>query len=360
MSLPTLLPVEMIEERLKIIFPEGIPNRSYVTRRMAARTIFVMLYIGAIEENDRWLAPKQVVLMSDEQAALDTDADRVDYAERSVRAKFLSRGQRWYADNTREPIRDETLREGLVRFGAALVRPGLPTTSSKPRYALYADFVALVDPALTDAAFTSAVERWQAAHLTATSLARIQILRRGAVTMVGKVPVTFPNLEGRQLEAGPSSIIAKAVVEEFAPRFLDQPVVILLSESGNKVIARDDGLINAVGLRLEAEKLLPDLILFDLSPARPLLVFVEVVASDGPISDSRKQALLTMAQGANYPAEQIMFVTAYLDRDHPAFKKTVGALAWQTFAWFVAEPDHIMMLREGASPSTTRLADLGR
>jgi hypothetical protein len=67
------------------------------------------------------------------------------------RAGFLKKnfqvpGTRWYADNTREPIRDETLRDGLVAVGAVVRREDLPTTSGAPRYALKLDFAALFDP----------------------------------------------------------------------------------------------------------------------------------------------------------------------------------------------------------------------
>ena len=51
---------------------------------------------------------------------------------------------RWYAVNTRDPTRDETLREGLVRLGAVIERKGLPTTFPLPRYALAAHFAALL------------------------------------------------------------------------------------------------------------------------------------------------------------------------------------------------------------------------
>ena len=47
MALPPLLTVPDIQERLQTIFPEGTENRNYVTREMAARTVFVMLYVGA-------------------------------------------------------------------------------------------------------------------------------------------------------------------------------------------------------------------------------------------------------------------------------------------------------------------------
>ena len=160
------------------------------------------------------------------------------------------------------------------------------------------------------------------------------------------------------MAAGPSSVISKAVIEEFAPRFLTRPGVVWLSESGNKVVARDDGLAKAIGLTIQPDRNLPDLILVDLGPDVPLLVFVEAVATDGAITVTRKEALLAIAIDAGFRPNHVAFLTAYSNRDHPAFKKTVGSLAWQSFVWFVSEPDHIIMLREGLEGHSVRLSSL--
>ena len=85
---------------------------------MAAKTVFVMLYIGAVEAAGSWVRPDQVTRMTDAQAGLAKDADRELWREESMRSDADSIAGRWYAANTREPIRDETLREGLVRMGA--------------------------------------------------------------------------------------------------------------------------------------------------------------------------------------------------------------------------------------------------
>ncbi|MBI2497943.1 MAG: hypothetical protein HYV75_08565, partial [Opitutae bacterium] len=67
--LPELVPVARIEHFLPRIFPEGTAHRNYVIRQMAAKTIFTMLYTGAIDGRARWFRPAQVTLMSDVQAA---------------------------------------------------------------------------------------------------------------------------------------------------------------------------------------------------------------------------------------------------------------------------------------------------
>lgn len=337
---------EEVHVRLQAIFPDGTPNRAYLTRMLAASTVFTALYVDAIEGSGTFLGPKHVYRLTDEQAAQVDDADRAAYATGVLRTGSRIEGRRWYQDNTREPIRDETLREGLVAIGAVTERTDLPTTSSKPRYALKAGFAALFDPALAGEDLQARIAAWQAEALNKGALARLAIVRRGAGVSADQVLVTFPNGETRRMKPGPSSEITKAVVEVFAPTFLTEPAVVFLSESGNKVVARDDELARSIGLTIQADKNLPDTILVDLGPAHPLLVFVEVVATDGPVSQRRKEALEELVAATGFPAEHVAFMTAYLDRSAGPFKKTVDSLAWGSYAWFAAEPGYLIVLSQ--------------
>lgn len=360
MSLPLLLSVPEIHKRLQMIFPDGTANRNYVTREIAAKTVFVMLYISAIEDVGRWLRPDQVTRMTDAQATLVEDASRNAWLKESMRPAAGYIEGRWYAANTREPIRDETLREGLVRMGAVKEREGLPTTSPRPRYALSEEFARLFDPGLTGKVLQAAIEEWQAANLSSGALARVAIMRRGAVAREGRILVTFPSGETRHMEPGPSSVISRAVIEDFAPRFLEQPGVLWLSESRNQVVARDDRLARDIGLTIQPDRNLPDLILVDLGPAEPLLVFVEVVATAGPVNEARQTALMEITVEAGFIEGQVAFVTAYADRDAAPFKSSVSELAWRSFAWFMSEPDHIVVLHRGSDAKQVRLSDLMR
>jgi hypothetical protein len=357
-QLPQVLPVSDIQRRLFEIFPDGTPNRGYCTRDIAAKTVFVMLYVGAIDGHGTYIRPNQITRMTDSQAGRTDEASRVAWSKGSMAKEAEQIPGRWYAVDTREPIRDETLRDGLVPTGAVRVRPNIPTTSSVPRYALARAFAALFDPALQGSSFTRAVADWQSDNLSASALARIQIVGRGAVATDHGLMVTFPNGETRKLVAGPSSVITKAVIEEFSKRFLTHPGVIFLSESGNKVVQRDESLANRIGLTIPADRYLPDILLVDVGPSHALLIFVEVVATSGPMTVSRKQAFLEITRAGGFSDNNIAFVTAYLDRDQGAFKKTVPELAWNSFAWFAAEPDHIVVFREGSAKRSARLSEL--
>ena len=352
--LPPLLDVEEIHRRLQDIFPSGTPQRNYVTRRMAAQTIYVMLYIGAIEGIGTWMAPKHLYRMGTRQSKRRTDALRLSYAHDVLKPGFKAPSDRWFQDNTREPIRDETLRDGFVRIGGVVMRLGIATTSPKGRYALQSGLASLFDPSLRDEPLDSAITAWRNENLSAGALARVRLQQRSSASAKSKVLVTFPNGETRQMAAGPSSVITKAVVEVFAPRFLENPAVLWLSESANKVIQRDDALARDVGLKIESGKLLPDAILIDLAPKESMVVFVEVVATDGAITEGRRSALLELVTDAGYKESQVAFVTAFADRDTSAFKKAVSDLAWGSFAWCLSEPDHIIAL-DGTVPGGIRL-----
>lgn len=337
-----------VHARLQAIFPEGTPHRTYCTRMLAASTVFTALFIGAIEGEEGWLGPKHVYRMTELQATpAASDEDRQAYAADILKPGGFAEGVRWYQDNTREPIRDETLREGLVAMGAVIERTDLPTTSSKPRYALRKDFADLFDPSLRGEALASAIAEWSRAHLNAGALARIAIVRGGASQAEDQVLVNFPNGEAQRMKPGPSSIITKAVIEEFAPRFLVNPTVLFVSESGAKVVARYDDMARRIGLNIQADKNLPDVILADIDGDHPLLVFVEVVATDGPINERRKTALAALAAEAGFPVEHVAYVTAFLDRSRSPFKKAVDGLAWGSYAWFAAEPERLVAFEFG-------------
>lgn len=358
-TLPPVPALDTIATRLQTIFPEGTEHRNYLVRATAARTVFVMFYIGALEGRGVWLRPNQVTRMTDAQAARTADAERLAWRSASLLPQRGNIPDRWFADNTREPIRDETIRNGLMRVGAVVEQPGLSTTSSAPRYALASDFAELF--LLDEQAFEHGVAEWQRRHLSASALARVALLRRGVVSGVDadRVLVRFPNQETRWMSPGPSSEITRAVIEDFAPRFLEKPGVIWVSESRDKVLARDDGLARSVGLSIAAQRLLPDIILVDLGPRDPLLVFVEVVATDGPVNEKRKEDLLKLLEAGGHDPRNAAFVTAFLDRGSNAFRATAAHLAWDSFAWFASEPDRIVIYQSRES-SGTRLYRLLR
>lgn len=310
-----------------------------------------------MQGTDSYLGPVHVYRMTAEQAEKLDEVSRNKYVE-LIKRKQAIFGTRWYADNTREPIRDETLREGLVDLGAVTVRRDLPTTSGMPKYQLTQQFAALFDPDLGDQELIERIDAFRKRSLSPTALARIRARQEAGRTAAGEaVFVDLPSGERRRLSTGESSVIIKSVVEQFMPRFLASPAVLWISESSNKVVARDDALLAKLGLAIEADKHLPDLVMADLDQDRFVLVFAEVVATDGAITEARRNALMKIATKAGLGSRDVAFLTAYADRDSPAFRKTISSMSWGSFAWFASEPDRLLIMHD-QSTGTTRLVDL--
>lgn len=313
-----------------------------------------MLYAGAVEGAGQWIRPDQVTRMTDFQAKRTADPERSEWVESSLKPQRGDLPGRWYAQNTREPIRDETIRQGLAQVGATIERKGLPTTSSKPRYALSRRFAKLFDPDLSESELGEQIVDWQRDNLSKSALARIEIQRQGvAAARDDEIFVTLPNHEIRRMSPGPSSVISKAVIEVFAPNFLVAPALLWLSESSRKVVDSDAQLAGRLGLEIDPQLNLPDIILADVGTGETSIVFVEVVASDGAVTEMRKRSLSDIATGAGFTKEHLLFVTAFSDRDSPAFKKAVSTLARDSFAWFESEPDLLLVMKEREHSSRT-------
>ncbi|HEX7747686.1 MAG TPA: BsuBI/PstI family type II restriction endonuclease [Bordetella sp.] len=346
MKFPNLMSIRGIRTRLELLFPPGLEMRGNLVREMAAKTVFVFLYGGMVEGAENLLRPSHVYFFTEDQSHKLSDEDRQTWVDQSGKPGFRPTGKRWYADTTREPIRDETIKNGLLDIGAVGKIPGVAVTSSKPIYFLRKDFAELFDLDLTDDNLSGAMESWRQKHLSPAARARMALLSAGKVKANDEVLVSCPDGAIAKLAPGPSSVISKDVVEQFAVGFLTAPALLWLSESGEKVRYQDERAAQAFGLHIDQSKVLPDIILANVGETGEdtRLVFIEVVASDGPMSQARRDALLQYVAQSGFPKEQCQFGTAFEDRADSAFRKCLPQLAWGTFVWFRSEPNRLMWL----------------
>lgn len=349
--------IEEIQFRLREIFPKEVDVNGYISREMGAKTVFTMLY-GLCVDGSQWIRPATITCMTDAQANLRTPEER----SRWIKVNQSSKAPRdipgrWYKPNTREPIRDETLRE-MVRLNAVIERKNLPTTSPLPRYSLQSQFANLFNPQLKGDVLESAIEEWKNCFLSQRLLARSILLKNMSASSSDGVLVHLPNGEVRKMAVGPSSELAKAVVEQFTKNFMKDPAVILMSESARKLLMKDDDLCQAVGFHVDVSKTLPDLILADLGADPPTIVFVECVATDGPVNERRKEELTELALAANYKKEDCLYVTVFKDRADQVSRKLSPSVAWGTFIWHASEPGELIFLREWSSEKKTSISEL--
>ncbi len=338
----------LCQERLGRIFPETLPQRGRLTNQLAASAIFVALYVDAVGDRSK-LRPSMVLWMCDQAATMAGVVERHEWYEASLMGKrhlagllekWGIRHQPWYADNTREPLRDETFR-AWADFGAISRDESVPTTSGKPQWSLAQDFAALFDPAIGRDDLIERIDDWQDDHLGAIGRTRIALSRQLA-SPSAQVVVDMPGGSRRTLAPGGSSLILKGVIEQLMPRLFDEAAVLFISESRKRIDVVDARLLDQLGIELNAGRLLPDALLFDAGPG--LFWFVEAVLTDGPIDESRKRALAQWAVDQGIPVDQCRYLTAFMGRTAGPFRTLAASLAWGTSVWFLDEPDKIVRL----------------
>lgn len=359
-----------IERRLRLIFPREAFD-PVLSNPLGAAAVAAMLYVDAVHPDDqpdhddglRWVRPTTVLWMSDEVYDLSPEEARTAWRKAALGGNprravenlheewGVPRDSRWYADNTRETLRDETWPE-WNGHGAALQRAGIKTTSSAPRWALAESFADLFDPDLVDEALDDAITAWVDEHMSPGDRLRRKTMHSRA-HQGHEVEVTLPDGTVRRLEPGDASRILKGVLEEWAIRRLVDPVVVSLSEPGAKVYVLDAAHMAALGLTIDPTTLLPDAVVADIGAKPVKFWIIEVAASDGVVDESRREKLLKWADAQRIPREQCAFLTAYLDRNAPIAKRRLKDLAVGTYAWFLTEPEHELAWQEIETPGGT-------
>lgn len=367
---PPVVSRELVQERLELIFPREAFDTVY-SSPAAAAAVAVMLYCGAVYDSkldtaqQRWVRPATIIWMR-ERAFGEREAD--DEREQFYRMSIGSRAEAsiaelmasweitdapWYGMNSRETIRDDILRH-WNEFGVVAQRAGLPSNSSLPRWALRPQFAKLFDPALSGDALQSAIDAWVKSELTASAKIRLESLR-ARQQADHAVLVQLPSGVTRQLEPGRASRIIKGVVEEWAPRRLRAPLVLAISEPGEKTAHVDMELLGRIGLMIDAARLLPDLLIAD-GEAEPVEMWViEVVHTDGEINEARKRDLMEWGAQFGIEAGQMCFLTAFESRNSAPAKRRLKDLAVGTFAWYADEPGQELYfgpIEEPSGPAT--------
>jgi len=335
--------VDEIQARLAAIFPEEFPDRGILVGIMAARVIFVCLYGGAIEGHGRYMRPSHVYLFTQQQAEKTTEDERLAWISNASKQGFRPPGQRWYADTSKEPIRDDLMRNQLLRMGIMQKLSGYSTTASTPVNYLSADFAALFAPNLTFESLAATIQSWRVRNLDQATRQRMILKAQGINAKAGDLLIELPDGARIRVSAGPSSLIAKGLIEEFARRHLDSPALLWLSASDKKSLPQFVELSASVGLKFDVNAELPDVILADMKePIR--FLFCEIVATDGPTTETRKQALLAIVRESQIPPNAVEFLTAFEDREATPFRKTFSQLAVDSLIWFRTEPDLLVIL----------------
>lgn len=361
--LPPLADLDETLRRLQTIFPRDAFDAA-LGNPLGAQAIVTMIYGGAVVPDGETVTKAHAIVRpttclwlhrsvleakrtDDDRRAWITAAAANSNAKEKVTELVRSWGFVWeqpYKDGTREPLRDETFAEWMQR-GAIKSLPGVATNYPNARWALAASFAALFGPDLGGDALGTTIDQWRDSHLGSLDRLRLRTLQ-DRDRSVHAVDVRLPGGQVRRLEPGDASRILKGVIELWAPGRLVDPVVLTISEPGDKVYVVDAATLAVLGLTIDHRNLLPDAVIIDIGVTPARVWVVEAVASDGPVTESRRADLLAWAQDQRIDPDSCHFLSAFLSRNHVAARRRLKDLATGTYAWYLDEPTRELAWRE--------------
>ena len=233
-----------------------------------------------------------------------------------------------YAHNTRETIRRQTVHQ-FVQHGLLLENPDLPDrpiNSPKWCYQLTPAALKLISSFGTTA-FKKELESFLANPATGDLKARHRNLPRETVRLPDGMTI--------ELSAGGQNTLIRSIIEEFTPRFVRKPRVLLLGDAADKDVLSNDLALAELGIKLAARGKAPDVLIHDIE--RDWLIVIEAVTSHGPVDQKRKNELTQLFATAR---PGLVFVSAFPDRK--TFTRFHAAIAWETEVWIADAPDHMI------------------
>lgn len=139
---------------------------------------------------------------------------------------------------------------------------------------------------------------------------------------------------------GRHSSLIQQVVEQFAPAFVAEPVVLYLGDTERKFRYVNESLLKSLGIYLDPHDKIPDVLLY--SKKENIIYVVEVVVSRGPVSEDRISDIeeILFRRGRKVG---VHYFSAFPNRK--ILKNVLHDIAWDTKVWLAEEPFGLIIFR---------------
>jgi hypothetical protein len=234
-----------------------------------------------------------------------------------------------YAPNTRETVRRQTMHQ-FVDAGIAVYNPDRPDRPVNSPAAVYQ-----IAPAPLTLLRTFDTQAWHG-KLTAYLAGRQTLAASYAKERKQNlVPVQIARGKKIKLSPGEHSELIRAIIEDFAARFVPGAVLIYAGDTGDKWGYFDAVRLAKLGVSVDAHGKMPDVVVF--YPARNWMLLVESVTSHGPVDGKRHAELARLFAGSR---AGLVYVTAFPNR--AVMGRYLRNIAWETEVWVADAPSHLI------------------
>ena len=237
--------------------------------------------------------------------------------------------QKDYAPNTRETVRRQTMHQ-FVAAGIALYNPDNPSRPVNSPKAVYQ-----IEPTVLALLRTHGSPTWSPDLKVYLSERHTLAQRYARAREQNRVPVEITRGKEIQLSPGEHSELLKAIIEDFAPRFVPGGKLVYAGDTGEKWGYFDNDLLAELSVTVDSHGKMPDVVLY--YPERNWLILVESVTSHGPVDGKRHAELARLFAKASVG---LVYVTAFPNRSVMA--RYLSKIAWETEVWVADAPSHLI------------------
>ena len=234
-----------------------------------------------------------------------------------------------YAPNTRETVRRQTMHQ-FCDAGIVVYNPDQPGRSVNSPKAVYQ-----IEPNALSLLRTFGTRGWHDA-LTGYLAKRETLVARYAKERVqNRIPVRIAPGKEITLSPGEHNALIRAVIEDFAPRFAPDSILVYAGDTGDKWGYFNAPLLAELGVDVEAHGKMPDVVLHYTE--KNWLLLVESVTSHGPVDGKRHTELAKLFAEST---AGLVYVTAFPNR--VIMSRYLGDIAWETEVWVADAPSHLI------------------
>jgi len=234
-----------------------------------------------------------------------------------------------YAPNTRETFRRQSMHQ-FVDASLAVPNPDDPSRPvNSPKFCYQ------IEPTALELLRTYGTTAWVAnlkAYLRSVETLKQRYARARELKMV---PVTLAEGSEVYLTPGGHSRLVKAIIDEFAPRFVPGGHVIYVGDTGDKWRYFDEEALRALGVTVDVHGKMPDVLIHHVE--KDWLILIEAVTSHGAVDAKRRQELAALFQGVR---PGLVYVTAFLTRSD--MSKYISDISWETEVWIKEAGTHLV------------------
>jgi hypothetical protein len=239
------------------------------------------------------------------------------------------RYKKTYAPNTRETVRRQTMHQ-FVDAGIALYNPDKPDRPVNSPAAVYQ-----IEPFALALLRSFNTKAWHGKLTAYLAKRRTLAARYARERKQNLIPVKIAPGEEVTLSPGEHSKLIRAIIEDFAARFVPAGLLIYAGDTGEKWGYFDAALLSKLGVSVDSHGKMPDVVLY--YPKRNWLLLVESVTSHGPVDAKRHAELAKLFSNSK---ADLVYVTAFPSR--AVMGRYLGDVAWETEVWCADAPSHLI------------------